>query len=63
MIDPSHGEAFAAIASGAAADIDRAVKAAHAARDGAWGRLRRLRRAGCSRSSAAKLPIMPTSSR
>src|SRR6187551_908077 len=39
MIDPSDGEAFAAIASGNAADVDRAVRAAHAARDGAWGRL------------------------
>ena len=39
MIDPSTGEAFAAIARGNAADIDRAVKAAEAARDGAWGKL------------------------
>ena len=39
MIDPSDGEAFAAIAAGNAVDIDRAVQAAQAARDGAWGRL------------------------
>ena len=39
MIDPSDGEPFTAIAAGNAADIDRAVKAAQAARDGAWGRL------------------------
>ncbi|MBI3373727.1 MAG: aldehyde dehydrogenase family protein [Betaproteobacteria bacterium] len=39
MIDPSNGEAFAAIARGNAADIDRAVMAAQGARDGAWGRL------------------------
>src|SRR5271169_6098751 len=39
MIDPSDGKPFAAIARGSAPDIDRAVKAAHAARDGAWGRL------------------------
>ncbi|MEO8740164.1 MAG: aldehyde dehydrogenase family protein [Casimicrobiaceae bacterium] len=39
MIDPSDGHAFAAIARGNAADIDRAVRAAQRARDGAWGRL------------------------
>jgi len=39
MIDPSDGAAFAAIAAGTAADIDRAVVAAQSARDGAWGRL------------------------
>ncbi len=39
MIDPSDGHAFAAIARGNAADIDRAVAAAQRARDGAWGRL------------------------
>jgi len=39
MIDPSTGEAFAAIARGTAADIDAAVAAAQRARDGAWGRL------------------------
>jgi aldehyde dehydrogenase (NAD+) len=38
MIDPSDGKPFAAIAAGDAADIDRAVDAAHRARDGAWGR-------------------------
>ena len=39
MIDPSDGAPFAAIARGNAADIDTAVRAAHAARAGAWGRL------------------------
>ena len=39
MIDPSDGAAFAAIARGSAPDIDIAVRAAAAARDGAWGRL------------------------
>ena len=39
MIDPSDGKPFAAIASGDAEDIDRAVRAAGQARDGAWGRL------------------------
>jgi aldehyde dehydrogenase (NAD+) len=39
MIDPSDGKPFAAIASGSAQDIDQAVRAAAAARDGTWGRL------------------------
>ena len=39
MIDPSDGKPFAAIARGSAPDIDRAVLAAEAARDGAWGKL------------------------
>jgi aldehyde dehydrogenase (NAD+) len=39
MVDPSDGKDFAAIARGTAPDIDRAVSAARAARDGAWGRL------------------------
>ena len=39
MIDPSDGAPFAAIARGNAADIDFAVRAAEAARTGAWGRL------------------------
>ena len=39
MIDPSSGQPFAAVARGNAADIDRAVRAAQSARDGAWGRL------------------------
>ncbi|MBS0373172.1 MAG: aldehyde dehydrogenase family protein [Proteobacteria bacterium] len=37
--DPSTGETFAAIARGSAADVDAAVGAAHAAREGDWGRL------------------------
>ena len=39
MVDPSDGAPFAAIARGNAADVDAAVRAAQAARDGAWGRL------------------------
>ena len=39
MIDPSDGAPFAAIARGDAADVDAAVRAAQAARDGAWGRM------------------------
>jgi aldehyde dehydrogenase (NAD+) len=39
MIDPSDGAPFAAIARGDAADIDAAVRAAQAARDGAWAKL------------------------
>lgn len=39
VIDPSTGEAVTEIARGGAADIDRAVRAARAARNGAWGRL------------------------
>ncbi|HEY1460948.1 MAG TPA: aldehyde dehydrogenase family protein [Casimicrobiaceae bacterium] len=39
MIDPSDGCAFAEIARGNAADVDRAVAAAQRARDGAWGAL------------------------
>ena len=36
---PSTGEAFTRIACGTAGDIDRAVKAARAAFEGAWGRM------------------------
>ena len=39
VLDPSEGVAFAAIARGGAADVDRAVREAERARDGAWGRL------------------------
>jgi aldehyde dehydrogenase (NAD+) len=39
MIDPSDGAPFAAIARGAAADVDLAVRAAQRARAGTWGRL------------------------
>lgn len=39
VIDPSDGREFARLARGNAEDIDRAVKAAQAARDGAWGGL------------------------
>lgn len=38
MIDPCTAEPFAQIAAGGARDIDRAVRAAQAALDGAWGR-------------------------
>jgi len=39
MIDPSDGQAFAAIAAGTAPDVDAAVGAARRAFDGSWGRL------------------------
>jgi aldehyde dehydrogenase (NAD+) len=39
MIDPSDGGTFAEIARGDAGDVDAAVQAAQAARDGAWGRM------------------------
>src|SRR4029077_14341956 len=39
VIAPGDGNVFAEIASGAAADISRAVAAARAAFEGAWGRL------------------------
>ena len=38
MIDPCNGQPFAYIADGGAEDIDRAVRAAQAALDGAWGK-------------------------
>ncbi|MEP7205827.1 MAG: aldehyde dehydrogenase family protein [Casimicrobiaceae bacterium] len=39
MVDPATGAPFASIARGNAADVDAAVRAAEAARTGAWGRL------------------------
>jgi len=39
MTDPSDGAPFAAIARGTVADVDAAVRSAHAAREGAWGRM------------------------
>ena len=39
VVNPSDGEVFTKIARGTAEDIDRAVKAAHKAMDGAWGRM------------------------
>ena len=39
VINPTNGNAFTEIAAGNAADIDRAVRAARAAFDGAWGQL------------------------
>ena len=39
MIDPSDGTQFAAIARGNAQDVDAAVRAAQAAREGSWGRI------------------------
>ena len=39
MVDPASGEPFTRIARGGAADVDRAVAAARAAFEGAWGRL------------------------
>ncbi|MEL7154170.1 MAG: aldehyde dehydrogenase family protein, partial [Pseudomonadota bacterium] len=39
LADPSTGEQIGEIARGGAADVDRAVTAARAASDGAWGRM------------------------
>src|ERR1051326_6095788 len=39
MIDPSDGSEFARIARGDVIDVDNAVRAATASRDGAWGKL------------------------
>ncbi len=39
VIDPSDGGAFGTIGRGGAEDIDAAVDAAHAASEGAWGRM------------------------
>src|SRR6476646_8745972 len=39
VIAPAEGRQFAEIAAGDAIDVDRAVKAARAAVEGAWGRL------------------------
>ncbi|MBP8294906.1 MAG: aldehyde dehydrogenase family protein, partial [Burkholderiales bacterium] len=39
VVDPSDGSVFAHLARGNADDIDRAVKAAEGARDGAWGKM------------------------
>src|SRR4051812_20486594 len=44
LIDPSVGEESAPIPPGTARDIDAAVKAARAAREGAWARLAPLER-------------------
>ena len=44
VIDPSTGETFDQLARGNAEDIDRAVRAARAAREGAWGRLTAVER-------------------
>ncbi len=39
VVDPSDGTAFANLARGGAEDVDAAVDAAHAALEGAWGRM------------------------
>ncbi|RZI97085.1 MAG: aldehyde dehydrogenase family protein, partial [Haliea sp.] len=44
VIDPSDGQVFEQIARGNGADIDRAVRAARAAYEGAWGALNALER-------------------
>lgn len=44
VIDPSDGQVFAQIARGATADIDRAVRSARAAFEGAWGRVSAVER-------------------
>lgn len=44
VVDPADGSVFAEIAGGGAEDIDRAVKAARRAFEGAWGRLAAVER-------------------
>ncbi|MGQ0674482.1 MAG: aldehyde dehydrogenase family protein [Rhodospirillales bacterium] len=44
VIDPSDGQEYARIGRGGAEDVDRAVKAARAAMDGAWGRMAAVER-------------------
>ena len=44
LINPSDGSELAQVARGTAADIDAAVRAAHAARDGAWGAMTAVER-------------------
>ncbi|MDH3472118.1 MAG: aldehyde dehydrogenase family protein [Rhodospirillales bacterium] len=39
VVDPSDGAAFSSLARGDAEDVDAAVDAAHAALEGAWGRM------------------------
>ncbi len=44
VVEPATGETFSTIANGNAADIDTAVRAARAARNGEWGALNPLQR-------------------
>ena len=44
VVAPSEGRVFATIAAGDGEDVDRAVKAARAAADGAWGRMSAVER-------------------
>ncbi|WP_050466813.1 aldehyde dehydrogenase family protein [Herbaspirillum chlorophenolicum] len=55
VIDPSDGQAFEAIARGNEADIDRAVKAARHAYEGAWGKLSAAERGRLLMKLSAKL--------
>jgi aldehyde dehydrogenase (NAD+) len=54
-IDPSTGEAFARIAAGDEADIDRAVRSARRAFEGSWGNLAAVERGRLMARLAAKV--------
>jgi hypothetical protein len=60
VIAPAEGRQFAEIAAGDAIDVDRAVKAARAAVEGAWGRLSATERGRLSPILVTQSPIMPT---
>ena len=47
LVNPSDGSVICQIARGGAEDVDAAVAAAQAARDGAWGRMTALERGRC----------------
>jgi aldehyde dehydrogenase (NAD+) len=55
VIDPSTGDTFASIAAGDAADIDRAVRSARRAFDGAWGTMAAADRGRLMSRLAARL--------
>jgi aldehyde dehydrogenase (NAD+) len=55
VIDPSTGDAFTAIAAGDAADVDRAVRSARRAFEGAWGAMAAADRGRLMSRFAARL--------
>jgi aldehyde dehydrogenase (NAD+) len=55
VVDPSTGEIFARIAAGDGQDIDRAVRAARSAYDGAWGALPAVERGRLMLRLAARI--------
>jgi aldehyde dehydrogenase (NAD+) len=55
VIDPSTGDAFASLAAGDATDIDRAVRSARRAYEGAWGAMAAVDRGRLMSRFAARL--------